>query len=135
MSIRERFEHHFSKENLKSIYKDVVILSSATGIDNLSQKSFLLNVDEQISIISNKVLKGTYKYTKYKLKLVSKGRNKTPREISIPTIRDRITLRALCNFLTERYEDSVRFELPQHMVRKVKNEVRSNKFDGFIPFR
>ncbi len=61
MSVRERFEFHFSESNLKSLYKDLIVLSAATGIDNLNQKSFWPTLDDQIKIISNKALGGTYK--------------------------------------------------------------------------
>ncbi|MBE9526575.1 MAG: RNA-dependent DNA polymerase [Proteobacteria bacterium] len=132
MTVREQFEHHFSEENLKAIYQSHIILSNATGIDNLSQKAFWPIIDEQVSIISNKVLAGSYKFTKYKLKLISKGRNKFPREISIPTIRDRIALRALCNFLFERYKDTINFELPQNMIRNAKTKIQSGMHNGFI---
>ncbi|MGB5063762.1 MAG: RNA-directed DNA polymerase, partial [Candidatus Competibacter sp.] len=132
MSVRERFEHHFSESNLKSLYQDLIVLSTTTGIDNLNQKSFWPTINDQVRIISNKALRDTYKFTKYKLKLISKGRGKAPREISIPTIRDRIALRAICNFLVEQYKDSVNFELPQYMVKKAKDEIQSKKYDGFI---
>jgi retron-type reverse transcriptase len=109
MSVRDRFEHFFSEENLLNTYNSNVILSRASGIDNLSQKMFKLRLDDEVSIISRKVLAGTYHFTKYKLKLVSKGRGKPPREISIPTIRDRIALRALCDFLAERFSSDINF--------------------------
>jgi retron-type reverse transcriptase len=132
MPVKKKFEHHFSEENLIRLYKDKVSLSEATGIDNLNQKSFFPTLEEQTHIISDKVLKGSFKFTKYKLKLISKGRGKVPREISIPTIRDRIALRALCNFLVECYKDQVISELPQNIVKKIKTEIRSEKYNGFI---
>jgi len=132
MSVRERFEHHYSKDNLKALYLEHIVFSSATGIDNLNQKNIWPAIDDNVSIISEKVLNGIYGFTKYKLKLISKGRGKIPREISIPTIRDRIALRALCNFLIERYDGLIKFELPQYMVRKAKKEIQSGKYDGFI---
>ena len=46
------------------------------------------------------MIKGTYAFSKYKQKLISKGAGKAPREISIPTTRDRVALRALSDFLT-----------------------------------
>jgi uncharacterized protein YjbI with pentapeptide repeats len=39
-----------------------VSLSEATGIDNLNQESFLPTLEEQTHIISDKVLKGSFKY-------------------------------------------------------------------------
>lgn len=132
MSVQKQFEQHFAEENLKRIYQEHIILSTATGIDNLSHKDFWPILNEQIAIISRKVLNGSYKFTKYKLKLISKGRGKIPRDISIPTIRDRIALRALCDFFVDRYKDSIRFELPQNMVRSVKTEIQSGAYGGFI---
>lgn len=109
-----------------------MLLSGASGVDNLSQKQFWPRLNDEIPLISRKVLDGNYYFTKYKLQLISKGRGKVPREISIPTIRDRIALRALCDFLVERHKKVVSFELPQNMVREVKDEIGSGKWTGFI---
>lgn len=132
MSAIKQFEKHFSEDNLKKIYEENVIQSSSTGIDNLSHKNFQKDIDKHISIVSRKVLDGSYNFTKYKLQLVSKGRGKPPREISIPTIRDRIVLRAICNFLTEKFEDLVKFELPQKIMKNIKFTLEKKQCDGFI---
>jgi retron-type reverse transcriptase len=132
MSVRDRFEYFFSEPYLHRTYEDNVILSSASGIDNLTQKQFWPRLNDEVQIVSRKVLDERYKFTKYKLKLISKGRGKVPREISIPTIRDRIALRALCDFLVERYGSAVKFDLPQNMVKSAKEEIESSKYSGFI---
>lgn len=132
MSVRKEFEKHYSESNLDDLYLQHIILSSASGLDNHGHKEFWKVKDDQISIISRKVLSGSYKFTKYKLKLISKGRGKTPREISIPTIRDRIALRALCDFLIKRYEGVVRFDLPQNIVNRVNRSLSSGRYDGFV---
>ena len=132
MTVRCKFEKHFSEKSLKAIFTDHIIYSGATGIDNLDQHSFRLQLSEQVEILSRKALASTYSFTKYKLKLVSKGRGKVPREISIPTVRDRIALRALCNFLGQHYKKTIAFELPQNIVRRVKRDVSSGAYDGYI---
>lgn len=132
MTVKKCFDKHFEEEQLKEIFKSHINLSNATGIDNLSPKTFERMLDEQVEIISRKVKAGSYKFTKYKLKLISKGRGKIPREVSIPSVRDRITLKALCNFLTERYNGTVDFNLPQDIVEQTKREVVSGKYDSFI---
>jgi RNA-directed DNA polymerase len=86
MTIQQQFGKHFSEANLKRIFVEHIVYSGATGIDNLNQYAFRQQLDEQVSILSRKMLAGTYQFTKYKLKLVSKGREKAPREISIPTV-------------------------------------------------
>jgi len=132
MTVRKTFERQFSTKVLKRIYKEHVQLSSSTGIDNRNQKGFWPIQDDEIDIVSRKVIAGNYNFTKYKLKLISKGRGKLPREISIPTIRDRIALRALCDFLSLRFKGGVKFELPQNVVRGIKGNVSLGVFDGFI---
>jgi RNA-directed DNA polymerase len=132
MTILQQFEKHFSEENLKRIFVEHIVYSGATGIDNLDQYAFRRQLDEQITILSRKMLAGSYQFTKYKLKLVSKGRDKAPREISIPTVRDRIAMRAMCDFLTEVYNDVVEFELPQKVIKKVKIDITSKAYTGVI---
>ncbi|RBP83050.1 RNA-dependent DNA polymerase [Marinomonas rhizomae] len=132
MTVKEDFDSIFSEENLKEIFTEYIAYSSATGIDSMNQNAFRRQVDQQISIISNKAISGNYKFSKYKLKLISKGRNKAPREISIPTIRDRVALKALCKFLQDRFSDSVTFELPQEVIKDVKSEALSGRYNGFI---
>lgn len=132
MTARKIFEEQFSEDNLKQKYEDHVLLSGATGIDHLTHQNFWANLDQQIFIASSKVLNGSYKITKYKLKLISKGRGKVPRVISIPTIRDRVVLRALCDFLAEIYDSDISFKLPQSMVKAIKQDISSGHYDGFI---
>ena len=132
MTIQQQFEQHFSEDNLKRIFSEHIVYSGATGIDNLDQYAFRSQLDDQVAILSRKILAGSYQFTKYKLKLVSKGRNKPPREISIPTVRDRIAMRAMCDFLTEIYEGAVKFNLPQKVINKVKQDIVSNTYTGVI---
>lgn len=132
MTVRQDFEKHFSEGNLKRIFTDYIAYSGATGIDNLDQYAFRSQLDTQTEILSRKIIAGTYQFTKYKLKLISKGRNKVPREISIPTVRDRIAMRAICDFITERFKSSLVMELPQDVIKQVKKEVDSGKYTGCI---
>ena len=117
---------------MQKVYDEQVCLSAAVGLDNLSQRSFWKVRDEQIQIIERKVGAATYNFTNYKLKLISKGRGKIPREISIPTIRDRIALRALCDFLANVYAETIEFTIPQHLIRSIKQEIDTGKYDSFI---
>lgn len=132
MTVRKCFDKHFEVLKLKEIYEQHIIFSGVTGIDNLNQRTFRSLLDDQIEIIERKVKAGSYKFTKYKLKLISKGRGKIPREVSIPVIRDRVALKALCNFLMERYNGTIEFKLPQDLVRESKVAVESGKYDCFI---
>ncbi|MDE1485845.1 reverse transcriptase/maturase family protein [Xenorhabdus bovienii] len=134
MSSSDIFKKHFSVKNLKRIYKDIISLSPAIGIDNMSHETFWKFQKEEIKTIKRKCLLGDYKFNKYKLKLISKGRGKPPREISIPTIRDKIALRAICDFLQEIYQGLVFFDLPQDMVTNVKNNINDEDYEFFMKF-
>lgn len=50
-----------------------------------------------------------YIFSKYKLKLISKGWGKLLREILILIIRDKIILCVLCDFFKFKYEDVLDF--------------------------
>lgn len=134
MSSATIFIKHFSTKNLKRIYKDIISLSPAVGVDNMSHEIFWRFHNDEIKIIQRKSLSGEYRFNKYKLKLISKGRGKAPREISIPTIRDKIALRAICDFLQEIYKDVVSFDLPQDMVVSVKEAILDGEYDYFMKF-
>ncbi|WP_158161207.1 reverse transcriptase domain-containing protein [Grimontia hollisae] len=132
MRVQDQFNKEFQKENLKEIFSKHIVYSGATGIDNINQYTFRNQLDTQIEIISRKMIEGSYTFSKYKLKLITKGRNKSPREISIPTVRDRVALRALCNFLQNRFAESVKFILPQDLIKDVKIHALSGEFDSYI---
>jgi len=132
LKVKEQFNREFEKQNLRKIFTEHIVYSGATGIDSMNQYVFRKQLHEQTEIISRKMIGGTYLFSKYKLKLISKGRSKAPREISIPTVRDRIALRALCNFLQERFAASVKFTLPQTVIKDVKHHVQSGIFDAYI---
>lgn len=132
MSVRKKFDKYFTEENLTQIFNEKVSLSGATGLDNLTPGAFLPQIEEQCEILSRKAINGTYSFTKYKMKLVAKGRGKAPRVISIPTVRDRIALRGLNDFLSSVFEPAIKFELPQNVISEVKKVNASGIYDGFI---
>lgn len=132
MSEWDLYKELFEKSSLEDIYSNHIIFSGVTGIDKVSHDAFMKNYGKQLEIISQKALLGKYKYTKYRLRLVSKGRGKIPREISIPTIRDRVALKALCEFLNQTFAGEVSFDLPQNIVREVKAALDSGKYSAFI---
>lgn len=67
-------------------------------MDNITPKVFEAHLTDNIQIISKKVLAGAYSFTRYREILISKGRGKEPRVISIPTIRDKLALAAYYSF-------------------------------------
>lgn len=90
-SAARSFKKRFSSKNLQTIYNDKIKESGSIGIDRIRPSTFEKNSKTEIALIVRKVSKGNYKFTAYKEKLISKGAYSYPRQISIPTVRDRIT--------------------------------------------
>jgi RNA-directed DNA polymerase len=132
MSAAKYFTQQFTVENLRNVYEDYISLTSAIGVDRLSRNLFELIVMRDIELISTKAINGTYKFSQYKEKLISKGAGKFPRVISIPTYRDRITLRALCNLLKSTFKENLDVKLPQHTVSELRKALAGGHYTHFI---
>lgn len=132
MTAANYFKTAFTVDSLRQVYIERVSLTQAVGIDRLNRRVFDKRLDEEIKIISRKVLNGTYKFSLYQEKLISKGPKKYPRVVSIPTFRDRVTLRALCNVLRNTYDGKLDTKLPQHTIEILRNELKRGGFSFFI---
>ena len=108
-SASKKFKQVFTKKYLKDIYQNNIRFNSATGVDRVNKNLFDKNLDNNIDIIYRKVHQGTYHFSQYKEKLISRGANKCPRVISIPTIRDKLTQCALSEILFDVYGKSIPF--------------------------
>ena len=118
----------FTEENIKQVYIDKLQTSHSIGLDRISNEKFLKNIDENIQIILKKVNNRTYKFTRYKRLLISKGENKYPRVISIPTNRDKLVLTMLNKFFDEVYQNDCKSPLPQVIVNKIIINLESYKY-------
>lgn len=127
MTASRIFKKSFSKKNLLKVYSEKIKESGAIGIDRIRPSKLDLTIKNEITFIFEKVNSGNYKFTAYKEKLISKGANSTPRQISIPTARDRITLRALCECLTEIYPKS-RLKLPHTVIDSLKEALNNSLY-------
>lgn len=99
MNAARYFRRYFSSNRLKNIYSDKIKYRATVGMDRITPAAFENKLDENVRLISQKVLSGKYKFTRYREVLISKGRGKEPRVISIPTIRDKLALSAYHQFL------------------------------------
>ncbi|WP_433503226.1 reverse transcriptase domain-containing protein [Pseudonocardia halophobica] len=89
-------------------------------------------IDELCDSLSRKLASGSFQFTQYRELLVSKGAGRPPRQISVPTARDRIVLRALAEFLAELYP-GCQGVLPQQRIDDVKRALGSNLgFNSFV---
>lgn len=129
-SAARSFKKRFTSKNLKKIYMEKIKESGAIGIDRVRPTIFEKNIASEINLIGYKALNGTYKFTAYKEKLISKGAYSYPRQISIPTIRDRITLRALCDALIDVFPKA-KLSLPQVVIESLESSIKSGTFTEY----
>lgn len=130
MTAAKIFKSKFSTKNLKKIYSERIKKSGAIGIDRVRPSSLDKILSAEIKIILTKVENGSYTFTSYKEKLISKGHSSLPRQISIPTARDRIVLRALCDCLSEVFPDT-KLQLPQVVIHSLKDALNSHRYEEY----
>ncbi|TFH82291.1 reverse transcriptase domain-containing protein [Pseudomonas kribbensis] len=127
MSAARSFKKYFARKQLLQIYIDKVKNSGAIGLDRTRPAKLDARLTDELELIIQKVQQGKYCFTAYKEKLILKGATSLPRQISIPTARDRIVLRALCECLAEVYP-TAKLSLPQVVIEDLKSALASGKY-------
>lgn len=102
---------NFFNEHLKS--------KKGGGRDGLTPNSFWRRYQLELDDIAARCLKGTYEFSPYRESLVLKGRNKKPRVLSVPSMRDRLVLGVLNKYLQEIFPDAVSHEVPNQCINEV----------------
>lgn len=126
------FEIAFSEENLNRIFEERISEAKFVGLDGISASSFAEVAERELETASRKVLSGQYSFTRYREKLILKTFRKPPRQIAIPTIRDAIILRALCDYLAMVFQDC-RMKPPHDVIKRVAEAANaSNAEDCFL---
>lgn len=132
MKLSEDFDHCFQSEYLKEYYKKYIQYGAQPGIDRVTYLNFNKYIETYIDTISRKVLNSTYNYTPYKEFLILKGRNQSPRQISMPSIKDKIVLSIVKDLLNKYFQDIIKSEFIKKKIRNVHGEFSSDKYDCFI---
>lgn len=127
-SIRQKFEDAFSIPVLETLFEEKISRSRGVGRDGTRVKAFQKILGQEAVLVRERALSSGYRFTRYKEKLVSKGPGKTPRVLSIPTIRDRLALRALCNFLSKVFADAA-IRKPHSYIKKIREELQHATLD------
>lgn len=132
MSAYKDFNKLFQEKQIEDIYSEKVKLKPSTGLDGINKETFEKNFESYINIINRKVTNNTYKFTPYKEKLINKGRGKIPRVISIPTIRDKVTLAIIHLILSNAFAENINIEIVQTVISKVKTTLNNSNYNYFI---
>lgn len=119
---REQLEY-FQAPALTETFQSRIALTQAAGKDGIRGGRFSQIIEKEVSLIEKKILDGSYHFTTYKERLISRGYDRNPRQISIPTIRDRLVLRAICELIHTNVSGSVNFT-PHSIVNNVVKSLR-----------
>lgn len=86
------------------------------GRDGLSPITYWSNFSDELPLVVQHCKEGTYRFSPYKEKLVLKGRGKPPRVLSIPSVRDRLVLGVLNDYLQEMFPEAVSHQVPNSYI-------------------
>jgi len=114
------FEEIFSMNNIEKTYNEKIIKHPTIGIDGITVKSLNEDKEYHFYTINKKCIDGNYKFSPYLQKLISKGRSKEPRVISIPTLRDKIVLLLIKEYLYVYFNDCINRKLPNKTINNIK---------------
>ena len=131
MTAATHFRKLFTKKNLSRVYNDKIRGSGTVGIDRVHPEALNKNISTELTIVVKKVSSGSYRFTPFKEKLISKGAQSVPRVISIPTTRDRIVLRALCDLLARVFPDAVS-DIPQVKIDALGKALASGVYQEYV---
>lgn len=122
------FSSFFSIESLTDTFNQRIAGSTIRGVDGTTVKKFQRELDSEIQLISERALAGKYKFSRYKEKLIVKSARSLPRQISVPSVRDALALRALCDYLAANCPDRVP-EPPHRYIKDISELIKDNPED------
>lgn len=117
------FENLFSATALEAVFKEYFASSTSKGVDRLNGFQFAMNAKNHLVTASEKCLKGQYRFSPFLEVLKTKGRDKNPRLIGIPTVRDRVVLHQLNKFLAAIYPERVPKNVASTYVRVISTDL------------
>lgn len=118
------FDTLFAQASLEGVFNEEFESTTGKGVDRLNGFQFSLNGKEQLATASAKCLTGQYRFSPFLEVLKTKGRDKNPRLIGIPTVRDRVVLHQLNKFLAAVYPERVPKNVASTYVREISIDLK-----------
>lgn len=113
-----------------------VTTSAGVGVDGIPASQIIDWPESRrlslIRSIQNAVRNDCYRFSAYRELLLPKGRGKPPRVISVPSIRDRVLLKALTNVLVESFDAPTMSRPPQLAARTLSKAVHEGAWTGAV---
>lgn len=120
------FKFLFSHSELMAAFDLNFKKSAGKGIDRINGFQFALRAGDELLGASARCISGGYRFSPYLESLKIKGRNKPPRLICIPTIRDRVIFHQLNRYLAALFPKSVPRSVASAYVRNIAVDLTAN---------
>lgn len=111
----------FNETNFYKYFNEKLKHKKGGGIDNLTASTFYKLYRDKFKEMAQACMDGTYKFSCYCEKLVVKQRNKHPRVLSIPAMKDRLVLGVTNQYLQTVYKEK---SCRQPMVNEIIASIR-----------
>ena len=118
------FDALFAPTTLEVVFREEFESTTGKGVDRLNGFQFARNAKGQLATASAKCLTGQYRFSPFLEVLKTKGRDKYPRLIGIPTVRDRVVLHQLNKFLAAVYPERVPKNVASTYVREISIDLK-----------
>jgi len=118
------FDALFASTALEAVFKEEFASTTGKGLDRLNGFQFSLNAKSHLEGASAKCLAAQYRFSPFLEVLKTKGRDKHPRLIGIPTVRDRVVLHQLNKFLAAIYPERVPKNVASTYVREISTDLK-----------
>jgi len=126
------FRHLFSPASLHECFVEKHSRSRAKGLDRITGPQYRDRAYDELAVASRKCIDGTLSFTPYQEVLKPKGRGKPPREISVPTVRDRTVLSQLLRFISLVFPECVPKSIAHTYVKQMSETLTSAPDDAWV---
>jgi retron-type reverse transcriptase len=124
-TVNDLFNELFQPEALVAVFEERFSRSASKGVDRLNGYQFSQQAIMSLKVAAAKCLNGAYRFSPYLENLKSKGRQKAPRLISIPTVRDRVVLHQINKVLAAAFPESVPRNIANAYVRVIGEDLKA----------
>ena len=114
-------EEYFNSTFFTDYFKSKLRSKKGGALDGLTPDIFWKRYERELEVISKRCIEGTYKFSLYFEKLILKGKDKFPRILSVPSMRDRMVLGALNKYLQDTFPEAVNHEVPNQYNKEVSD--------------
>jgi len=126
----ELFAQLFSPNALEAAFREKFATTTGKGIDRLNGFQFGRNSRIELATASEKILASSFRFTPYLEVLRPKSRDKQPRLIGIPSVRDRVVMSQLNKFLAFTFPERVPKNLASIYVRDISGDLKLCAMDA-----